>query len=52
MKNEIAIIPSYNIDREKWDRCVNDSSNAIIYASSMYLDHLADNWTGIVLNDY
>lgn len=52
MQNEIAIIPSYNIDRVKWDRCVNNSSNAIIYANSWYLDHLADNWTGIVLNDY
>jgi hypothetical protein len=52
MQNEIAIIPSHNIDREKWDRCINDSSNAIIYAGSLYLDHLADNWTGIVLNDY
>jgi hypothetical protein len=52
MKNEIAIIPSHNIDREKWDRCINESSNAIIYAGSAYLDHLADNWTGIVVNDY
>jgi hypothetical protein len=52
MRNEIAIIPSYNIDREKWDSCINESSNAIIYATSVYLDHLADNWTGIVQNDY
>ena len=52
MQNEIAIIPAQNIDRVKWDGCINDSSNAIIYATSAYLDHLADNWTGIVLNDY
>ena len=52
MQNEISIIPSYNIDREKWDRCINGSGNAVIYAGTVYLDHLADNWTGIVLNDY
>src|SRR5215216_511602 len=52
MRNEIEIIPSYNIDREKWDRCVNESSNAMIYAASAYLDHIADNWTGIVAKDY
>ena len=52
MQNEIAIIPSYNIDREKWDQCISNSSNAIIYATSVYLDHLADNWSGIVINDY
>ena len=52
MHNEIAIIPSFNIDREKWDRCINESSNALIYGTTTYLDHLADHWTGIVLNDY
>lgn len=52
MHNEIAIIPSYKIDREKWDRCIDNSSNAIIYAGSAYLDHLADNWSGLVINDY
>ena len=52
MQREISIVPSYNIDRVKWDMCVNESKNSIIYAESVYLDHLADNWTGIVLNDY
>ena len=52
MQHSISIIPSYKIDREKWDRCVDESNNAVIYATSIYLDHLADNWTGIVQNDY
>lgn len=52
MHNEIAIIPSHKIDWEKWDRCIDESSNAVIYAGSVYLDHLADDWTGIVVNDY
>lgn len=52
MRDEIALVPSYKIDKEKWDRCVNSCNNAMIYATTTWLDHLADNWTGIVLNDY
>jgi hypothetical protein len=52
MRDEIAIVPSQNIDREKWDRCIGESSNTLIYAHSIYLDHLTDNWTGLVMNDY
>ena len=40
------------IDKEKWDRCVAESSNGLIYSSSMYLDQMAVNWHGLVLNDY
>jgi hypothetical protein len=52
MRQEIAIIPSYNIDSGKWNRCIDGSSNALVYANSWYLDHLADNWSGIILGDY
>lgn len=52
MHNEMDIIPSYKIDRAKWDACVGRSRNALIYGTSVWLDHLADNWWGIVFNDY
>ncbi|HEY6975676.1 MAG TPA: hypothetical protein VH396_05280 [Chitinophagaceae bacterium] len=52
MPFEIEIIPSYKINKLKWDECICHSSNAIIYASSVYLDHMTDNWNGIVVNDY
>ncbi|HUQ66002.1 MAG TPA: hypothetical protein VM101_07595 [Flavitalea sp.] len=52
MPNEVNIIPSFNIDRVKWDRCICGSDNGLIYASSAWLDHMADHWSGIVLNDY
>lgn len=52
MRGEVQVIHSYNIDKAKWDRCVTGSANALIYANSTWLDHLADNWAGIVLNDY
>src|SRR4051812_38518885 len=52
MQDEITIIPSFNIDRVKWDRCLNESNNGLIYAASAWLNELADHWSGIVLNDY
>lgn len=52
MRYEIEIIPSYRIDHVKWNACIQQSFNGLIYASAEYLDHVADNWTGIVVNDY
>jgi len=46
------IIPSHNIDKQKWDACIHNSSNPLIYAYSFYLDQMADNWHGIIINDY
>ncbi len=40
------------IDKEKWEACIHKSSNGRIYGRSVYLDHMAGNWDGLVLNDY
>jgi hypothetical protein len=40
------------IDKQKWDDCINRSVNRLIYAKSFYLDAMAANWDAIVLNDY
>lgn len=39
------------IDFHKWDDCVQHSSQSIIYAESWYLDIVAPNWGGIVLEE-
>lgn len=49
---ELQLLPSDKIDKKKWDECLNNSSGPLIYASSAYLDHMADNWDGIVAEDY
>jgi hypothetical protein len=51
-KPQIDIIPSHKIDQQKWDSCIQNSSSPLIYGYTYYLDYMADNWTGIVLNDY
>jgi len=52
MPHFIEILPSHKIDHAKWNDCVRFSSNGLIYANTYYLDHIADNWHGIVMNDY
>jgi hypothetical protein len=42
----------HQIDKEKWDGCINQSANRLIYAKSFYLDAMAANWDAVVLNDY
>lgn len=49
---ELKYIPYKNIDKLKWDNCINTACNKLIYAESVYLDHLSANWDAIVLNDY
>ena len=50
--DQIDIIPSHQVDKEKWDSCIDRSSNSLLYAHTYYLDQLADNWDGIVMDDY
>ena len=50
--NNIAYIPGNKIDREKWDRCISEASNGLIYAHSSYLDQMAKNWDALVMDDY
>lgn len=40
------------IDKYKWDSCIDNSVNNLIYAKSTYLDLMAPGWQALVLNDY
>lgn len=51
-KTQIDIIPSHEIDEQKWNACIQMSKYPLIYAKSYYLNCMADDWHGIVLNDY
>ena len=48
----ITFIFNKDIDKEKWDACIRDSFNGIVYAYSWYLDIVAENWDGLVEDDY
>ncbi len=40
------------IDYIKWDKCIENSSNSLIYAKAWYLDIVSPNWEALVADDY
>ncbi len=42
----------HEIDLSKWDNCISQSENGLIYGYSWWLDAMADHWDGLILNDY
>lgn len=48
----INYIPYENINKQKWDACIDNSVNGIIYAYSWYLDNVCEHWDALVADDY
>jgi GNAT acetyltransferase-like protein len=48
----IQYLTYQQIDKAKWDACIDNASNGNIYAYAVYLDTMASNWDALVLNDY
>ncbi|HEV7231707.1 MAG TPA: hypothetical protein VGO45_10290 [Bacteroidia bacterium] len=48
----ITYLNHKEIDKFKWDACIQRSVNGIIYAYSWYLDIVSPNWEGLVEEDY
>lgn len=48
----LRYIPHNEIDRIKWDKCIDESSNGLIYAYSWYLDIVSNNWDAFIEGDY
>lgn len=48
----IRYLTHSEIDIEKWDRCIEQSVNGSIFASSWYLDVVHPGWEALVENDY
>lgn len=48
----VNIIPSQQVDKQKWDNCIIKSSNSFIYAKHDFLNHMCDNWSAIIVKDY
>ncbi|MFA6261375.1 MAG: hypothetical protein WC760_07905 [Bacteroidia bacterium] len=40
------------IDKTKWDLCLSQSVNSMIYGYSWYLDIVSPDWEALVFNDY
>jgi hypothetical protein len=52
MEFKISHLPQLNIDKQKWDRCIETAGNGLVYAYSFYLDAMSKNWDALIMNDY
>ena len=41
-----------HIDKQKWDDCISQSFNGMIYAYSWYLDIVCEKWEALIEDDY
>lgn len=48
----IIYVKRSNIDIDKYNNCIANSSQCRVYAYSWYLDVVADNWGALILGDY
>lgn len=48
----ILYLSHQSIDKKKWDECITRSANGLVYAYSLYLDHMGKQWDALVLGDY
>lgn len=49
---KISYLQHADIDKKKWDQCIADSKNELIYAYSYYLDVMSKNWDALIWKDY
>lgn len=49
---KLIYLPYDKIDKSKWDHCLQQSINKLIYAESVYLDTMCSQWDAIVLDHY
>lgn len=52
MKPSIQRLPALQIDAAKWNHCVQQHSNGLLYATTTYLNALCPDWEGLIMNDY
>src|SRR6185369_10170077 len=50
--NQIKYLQHTEIDKAKWDACITNAPNGLIYGYSFYLDCMATHWDALVLEDY
>jgi hypothetical protein len=49
---QIKYLTNQQIDRARWDRCINEAGNSRVYALSTYLDVMCSDWDALVAGDF
>lgn len=50
--DQIKYLQQKEINKKKWDDCIDKAPNGLIYAYSFYLDQMAKHWDALVVGDY
>ncbi|MFT4019310.1 MAG: hypothetical protein QM668_20265 [Agriterribacter sp.] len=50
--SKIRYIQHAAIDKAKWDSCITNAGNSLVYGYTWWLDHISPGWHALVLNDY
>lgn len=48
----IQFLTNKAIDKQKWDNCIINAANGLIYAKAFYLDNIAAGWNALAGEDY
>lgn len=48
----ISYLKHTEIDKTKWNSCIDKASNSLVYAYSWYLDIVCPNWDALIKDDY
>jgi len=49
---EIKHLTHTEINIQKWDACIQNACNSLVYAESWYLDIVSPSWEALILGDY
>ncbi len=50
--NHIHYLQHHEINKTKWDECISNASNGLLYANSYYLNNMSNRWDALVMGDY
>jgi hypothetical protein len=50
--NNIHYLQQSEINKTKWDECISNAANGLIYGYSYYLDNMSERWDALVMGDY
>jgi hypothetical protein len=50
--HQIKYLQHKEVDKVKWDACITNATNGLIYPYSFYLDCMTKHWDALVLDDY
>jgi len=50
--SSVRYILRAEIEIQKWDQCISNAKNGLVYAYSFYLDRMSKQWDALVMDDY